>query len=158
MSRTTLINIHYTDDHSVNHDAFRDFAITLKFNIFGCNKRPCAHLQPGDRIIIHAKRESHRRLIIGEVIDRLQDDDILCNAWSFLGGSDWAYNYSFKPLSEVIEYDEQWADRLRGWCDARNLRLNVLMSRCNNDYLPVVDEWLKWLSVVDNGVNHESTL
>lgn len=141
-TKTSLTNIHYVNDYSAKKDSFRDFSIGMMYCVFGCNKSPCANLQPGDRVIIQAKKSGKRRMVIGEVVERLDAEDPLCQVWVFDDGSMWKHNYSFLPLTSVIDYDQVWESKLREWCNERNLRLNVLLSRCNDEYQVIVDQWL----------------
>lgn len=141
--KTTLTNIHYVDDYSAKKDSFRDFSIGMMNCVFGCNKSPCANLQPGHRVIIHARKGAQRRMVIGEVVERLDEEDPLCQVWAFDDGVMWKHNYSFLPLTPEFDYDKLWESKLREWCNQRDLSLSVLLSRCNDDYHVIVDQWIK---------------
>jgi len=134
----------YTDGQSIHNNAYADFQKGRDDNACGSNVG--AKLRIGDIVIISAKHNKIRSVIIGEITDDLGPNYPL---WQMDGGKLWQYNYRYRPLVHQISENDEEYGRLRSLCEKSGLELHKLFNPnrfaggpYKNKYSDILNEFL----------------
>jgi hypothetical protein len=132
--------IAYSDKYSVGKSAWNDLLLGCDHNMVGCNSRTlgnCANR--GDIIIIVANNNKKKYCIVVSLQERIEN----CELWFNEGGHLWKYNWTYKPITNIIEITPQLKQELQDFCGEHELKYNNLFhSRFCSNKLKLAIEYL----------------
>jgi hypothetical protein len=131
--------VSYADKFSADKSSLRDLTIGLEHRVVGCNSKTFGASKQGDFVIICARHQKRLYTCIGVLEERVNT-----TVWADRGGQLWTYNFSFTPLTEVIEVDSSRKDQLKKVCDEHNVNHNHMfnMRFCGERYLKIIQRCL----------------
>jgi hypothetical protein len=129
-----IICVTYTNEHSVNHDSYRDVQIGLENRVVGSGTGHLVYANTDDIVIIRSK--NHLMFaVLNEILPG-------CNAWSSHGGENWQTNFSITPLTGIIERTPTFEEMLRIYHAQHNIKygcmLNSRLCGYGEKYKPVL--------------------
>jgi hypothetical protein len=143
-SRTKLMCISYTDEHSAHKDSLADLNLGAHHGVVGCNSARFKSFKEGDIILITAAHNSTRYFQFGKIQTRLDG----CRLWANEGGKLWDHNYTYTPLTTITILTPGLKQIRDEMCGRHNLNANYLMNSrfCSDKFLPMVSEFIAYLA------------
>lgn len=137
---TNIRAVSYTNDHSVNSCAYKDLELGHIHGKVGCNSSVfgCKKTKSGDIVMIMARNKNKTYFTIGVLGERLES----CSLWSDNGGENWKYNFSYSPLTPIVELTKDLHSKIIATGEKYNCNgKNFLNSRfCSIKLKPIFQE------------------
>lgn len=91
--------IHYKDEYSVDHCSYKDLELGHIHGKVGCNSKIFNATHPGDIVMIKGTKNKKDYISIGIIRTRIAE----CTLWQDHGGHKWTYNFTYTPITDIIE-------------------------------------------------------
>jgi hypothetical protein len=135
----------YKNEYSAEKSSFRDLEIGLEYGVVGCSSKVFGskNTKRGDIVLITADKDKKRYAIIGRLEEKIEGN---CIKWMEHGGMMWDYNWTYTPLTNIFQIDNEEIKQLSLRHDVK--WKNVFHSRFSSKIVrPVVDELIEKYSV-----------
>jgi hypothetical protein len=140
--------VNYVNKYSIDNDSFADLTIGDQHNLVGCNSGVFGASNPGDFVIITAKKNNTNELyaVIGVLESRVPN----CTLWADRGGCTWRHNFKYTAKTPIFHVTEDIFNFITAACQELQVDPKYLFhSRfCGARYLPVVYQMITRLANV----------
>jgi hypothetical protein len=128
----------YSDEFSAGHCSYNDIIIGIEHGVVGCGSKVFNASKPGDLVIINGKKDKKRYVVIGILCEKLVS---CCDVWAKNGGVYWPYNWTYKPITNLFQYDEATKNRAKQISEIYSLNHKILFNSrfCSKKLKPMVD-------------------
>jgi hypothetical protein len=91
------------------------------------------------------KKNEIRYVVIGVLCEKLD----LCDKWQIEGGDTWAYNWSYKPVTNMFIYDDSTKAEVKKIAEENSLKFKNLFNPmyCSNKLILLIEMLIKKFSL-----------
>ena len=95
MNAVKIVCVTYTDDLSLEGNAYNDLKTGLQAKTVASNSRHLSNTKAGDIVMIR----SSNHITFGIIQEQVGTSD----AWSRHGGKSWKYNFRYLPITDILK-------------------------------------------------------
>jgi len=136
MNAVKIVCVTYTDGFSAGGNAYNDLKIGLQAKTVACNSGHLANTTAGDIVMIR----SSNHITFGIIQEPVGTSD----AWSSQGGESWKHNFSYLPITAILEINAGFKQMVRDHCDANGVKhgcmFNSRLCGYGEKYKPVLKD------------------
>jgi hypothetical protein len=127
----------YSHEFSAGHCSYNDVIIGIEHGVVGCGSKVFNASKPGDLVIINGIKDKKKYVVIGILCEKL----VSCDVWAKNGGVLWPYNWTYKPITKMFQYDEATKNRVKQISEIYSLNHKILLNSrfCSKKLKPIVD-------------------